>query len=426
MNELIWVAVNAAMYVILLYQYYRTSNREFFNTGTLILGIWAVSACIAIFYEQFNPFGHMKDIKLWPYIYLFGCNMLMFLPLLRIREENFRALKVNQRMLWNMAIFIAVLTVMPFAESFIYWWHTRDNQTLLLDNFNERYQDASQTYFYLSTFSRRCTYVLHAVRPLSIFMSFYLPIVRKKYSKGFYLVYTGILLSDVYIVLESAILLARFQVVMNILVAAFCYLIVRHFYDDSLKSIARKIIFVGTGLFIALQIYQTANRFLNYTENLGQDVTAAVYTTQYLSEGMGNFNGNIVHSEYRLNGDGIVNAYAKWFGLELSEKNYRETRFHTNQFFTVAGEYWRTYGPIGTLIVFLLFYFIFGRLFRRYQHTDTLTIGGLMLMILYARLPLSGIFYNAYFVDSEQLIVMPLIIWVLSVNSTVYKFKEYE
>lgn len=427
MHEIGWVIFNALAYIVLFWAYNKKLKRGLLTIGNFVLAIWAISASVAVFYEMFNPFGHMKEITLWPYVYLFVCNFMMFLPVLTFREEHLVAIRINHEILWWMILVVIIITIPPFFESFRYYIGHHNDTTDLLDRFTERYEDASTTYSYLSTFSRRLTYVHHAVRPLLAFVTFYMLLMPRR--KHFKLMYCGVLLSDLYIFLESTILLARFIIVINFMMFVCTFLLLRNLYDNTLRKKVNGIFKYAILIAMVFQVTQTISRYVNWTDNMGQEeVGTAVYAAQYLAEGMANFNGNIVHSQYRMYGDGFVNAVTKFLGIKRADSHYRENRFHTNQFFTIVGEYWRTYGGWITLLIFMFFPFLYYSYLRKYKQIHTMTIAALIFFIMYAKLPLVGIFYHAYFVDSDQLLVMPIIMCLLMINAKTYeygKIKKY-
>lgn len=415
MDELIYVIINALAYVLFFYFFWKKDRS--LSLRVYIIGAWTISACGAIFYEQVNIYGHFWKISLWPYIYLFVCVYLMFLPIVKYDEKKLKFIRINNEMLWLMAITIGLMSIPPFIESSIYYIRVGSNSQQMLESFNERYKDASTTYSFLSALSRRLTYILHSVRLLSLFMLFYLPIFKSR--KHFKWVYGGVLLSCLMILVESMVLLARFQIISYALIAFGIYIIIRPLYDIELSKIIKKYLryaFVAFGFVVAAQ---TANRFLNYQDifNDVDKVTTEVYLAQYISESMGNFNGNLVHSDVLVNADGIMNAYTSFLGIDnrhLSGKT--ENRFHTNQFFTVVGDYWRTYGMVITFLIFIMIPVVFTPLFK-IRSGGSMSIFKMLLLIMYIKFVIVGIFYNAYFVDNEQLLVMPLIMLLLSIGN---------
>lgn len=225
----------------------------------------------------------------------------------------------------------------------------------------------------------------------------------------------------VLIVLESLILLARFQVVIYGLYGFFIYLILRNLYNEKLRTVASRYMKILAIAFVSLQIVQTASRYFNYTENLGQqEVGAIAYLGQYLGESMGNFNGNIVHSDYYFGADPILKTYADFLHIPLEKTVYREGRFHTNQFFTVVGEFWRAYGGVATLVIFLIFPYWLYVAVKRINYKKV-SFAFFILLIMYSKMAIVGIFYHAYFVDANELLVMPLFVILL----TLYKKKKY-
>lgn len=412
------VIFNACLYMALFCFWW--NKHKGLNSGTYILLIWSVCSLVGVFYEPVNIYGHMRKITVWPYLYLFVCNCLMFIPILAFKAERLRHISINNRLLIPLGIVLGIISIPPFVESSIYYYINHSNTQMMLDAFNDRYADTSTTYSYLSTFSKRLTYILHSVRTLSLFLLFYMPVIYTK-KKSFKFAYIGVCLSVVLIVLESLILLARFQVVIYGLYGFFIYLILRNLYNEKLRTVASRYMKILAIAFVSLQIVQTASRYFNYTENLGQqEVGAIAYLGQYLGESMGNFNGNIVHSDYYFGADPILKTYADFLHIPLEKTVYREGRFHTNQFFTVVGEFWRAYGGGATLVIFLIFPYWLYVVVKRINYKKV-SFAFFILLIMYSKMAIVGIFYHAYFVDANELLVMPLFVILL----TLYKKKKY-
>ncbi len=412
MSEEILVIFNALLYLGLLWYYWRKSRQ--FNLGVYLLSLWAICAVAGCLYEPFNViYGHYWKITLWPYIYLFVCNVMMFVPILSFKTDRIEYVAVNVALLRYVAIFIGLISILPFIESFIHYLHSYGNQKLLLDAFNERYADPKTTYYYLSTISRRLTYILHATRTLSLFLLFYLPVISNRI-RYFKIVYAGVLLSVVMIMLESLILLARFQVIIYALFGFFIFMTVKNMYSDALRQRAKKVLFICGSALLIVEIAQTISRYVNYTTNLTNNKVAGwVYLAQYVGESMGNFNANIVHSDHYFGIEPILRTYSNLFGIEISQSRYYETRFFANQFFTVVGEFWRAYGGVATFVIFLITSSLMYVYVKKYvkPHISFFT---LMLFFMYSKLAIVGIFYHAYFVDVDELLVLPVLMIFLS------------
>ena len=414
MSETLCTVINAILYIVLFLIYQRKVKS--YDSGSFILSLWLTCAVVGVLYEPINIYGHMRDITLWPYLYLFVCNLFLLLPILFFRANKIIDIGVDQKLLYKFAIFVVIMSIFPFTESLIFYAKNYSNTSMMLDAFNERYEDSSTTYYYLSTFSRRITHIHHSIRTIILFMVFYMPSMHYK-PQGFKFVYFGICLSALLIPLESLCLLARFQVVIAAFMGFYVYLIVRNVYSNELKNKSFKMVKYAIVVFAVLQLVQTANRYINYTENLNKEsVGMLAYLGQYLGESMGNFNGNIVHSNYYFGTDPILRTYGELLGLSFEKSRYFENRFHTNQFFTVVGEFWRAYGGISTFFIFTIGFVVIGSWIKKINYS-MVPFFSLMLFLLYSKLAIVGIFYHAYFVGKYELIVIPFVSLLLSKKS---------
>lgn len=415
MSETLCTIINASLYFALFFTYYRKTNT--FNHGTFVLFLWLTCAIVGVLYEPINIYGHMRKITLWPYIYLFVCNLFLLIPILLFKSNKIIDIGVQQKLLYKFAIIVAIISLFPLAESILYYAKNHSNTSMMLDAFNERYEDSSTTYYYLTTFSRRITHIHHSIRTIILFLVFYMPSMSYK-PKGYNIVYVGICLSALLIPLESLCLLARFQVVIAGFTGFYIYFIVRNLYSKELKVKSSKIVKYAIVSFIALQLVQTASRYLNYTEKFNIDnVSMIAYLGQYMGESMGNFNGSIVYSNYYFGTEPILRTYGELLGVEFEKPRYFEDRFHTNQFFTVVGEFWRAYGGTATFVIFAFGFVLSSSLIKRLNY-KRLPFFSLMIFLLYSKLAIVGIFYHAYFVDKYEMVIVPLISFILNKRNT--------
>lgn len=416
-SEFLCVIFNAFLYISLLFFYWR--KRSYISIGLAVLLVWAISATGAIFYEPVNVFPHLAKITLWPYLYLFVCNFMMFIPILSFHEEKIRNIGVNEDRLWYVAIAIALLSLLPFAETLPYYIAIRGKTSIILESLADRYEDANNTYSFMSFIGGRMLLILHSVRMISIFLLFYMPL---KYSdrKYFKIVYAGIILSVFMIVLEALAILARFQIVAYLFVCSYIYISISGLYDEKQRQKVNRIImffFLGA---IVILFGQTFMRLESWNDNVNNTDHMSFwgYIGQYLCEGMGNFNANIVHSEARTYTDAITKTYADFLGIEIEKGVYNENRFFTNQFFTVVGEYWRTYGGGMTLFIFIFFPLLMYGFVKNIRY-EIISFTSLLFFYMYCKIAFMGMFYHAYFVGKDELFVLPIMMFFLNHKSNV-------
>lgn len=411
-SSLLFVILNAIAYTLLFVSFIRHQKGQ--ACASFCLAIWAICAVGAIIYEPINFFGHIEPITFAPYLFLFLGYIILVYPVLKYHDNQILSFDVNKKKFIAVVIALGIISIPPFFESILYYAKTGGNSSLMLESFNERYADADTIYHYLSDLSKRCTYILHGTRLFSLFSLFYWPLIKCRHHR---LIFVGICITNLMIFVEAIVLLARFQIVAYGLIGLFAFLLIRPLYSDELKQKITKTLKIAGTVVLVVIIAQTTLRLQNFqdqTKGMG-NVSHLAYTLQYLSEGMGNFNGNLYYSEYRIGYDPVLKFYFNFFGIDLPESSGAfEKRFFLNQFFTIIGDYWRDYGAIGTIIALLLYSILMHRILQ--SSLRKYPMAKILIFLMYIKMVLMGPFYNAYYIDCNQLLYTPLFIVFFSLS----------
>jgi len=406
--------INAVLYIILLYSYW--IKNKYLNIGVFILSIWAFAATIGIYYETENIIGHIRPITLFPYIYLFVCTFFMFFPILQFRNQYLKTIIVNLKCVNIMSAFIIVVTIIPFCENLIYFvthFSTSDS-TEIISNFNKRYQDASLTYAYLSSLARKLNYISHSLQLVALVLLFYYFTLSDKKNK---FIIIGLIIVYINPLIESINILARFMMVIYLFLGMFMFILFKPLYSQKTKILFYKIILIFGGIIIGAFIVLTLYRISNFSQKkYSGDFRFLPFISRYVSEGFGNFNGNMYHTDFFTHTDAVSRRFEIMFGIEeedltISESS-RQFGFASNYFYTVVGDYYRGYGAVLTFLIFLIVPYFF---YRGCRFKKNMRLSKILLLTMYAKWPLLGICYDMYLVDGWQLVSTSLAILIFYV-----------
>lgn len=428
MSEYIFIVANAIAYVVLFILYYKKVQHV--NTGVILLFIWAISAVGSILYEPVNFIGHNNKITLIPYIYLFIANFIMFYPILSFKPELVKTLSINTYIFKRLCLIILLLSILPFTENCIYATSHMNQSGMeeLQMLMNERYEDPSITYAYLSRPALICTRILGfiGINILSLMLILFpiiLPIQKNK------LLFGGIILANANYMLEGINIFARFKIIIQILMIIFIFVMFKDFYKEKLRKIVLRYAFITFGAISFIFMAITVHRLNNIQEKSdAYNISMFTYIGQYSSESMGNFNANMWAATKHTNMDRFKYAIMRNFN---NIKRDRQTEsfylgYNSGQFYTAVGDYFRAYGSYITLIIIIIPAWIFTRI---YKNKQKLTLSGAILFLLYARMPLLGFTYNSYAVSSDEfiftLLLLPLLFLYENSHKKLIINKEY-
>lgn len=412
MNELTCVILNAVLYVCLFYNRWRKEKR--LSLSIIMLGFWTISALGAIYYEPINIFGHRWTITLLPYIYLFVCNILFFIPVFRYDYHRIKTIQTNDSFICIICIIIGLLALYPLIINTVYLVRHLDTvgYSSLIDNFQDRYDDQSLTYYYMDSICYRLTRYSHYLWTISLVLLFYLPLSKIRIKKFCYIA-LGVGIINLFV--ESINIMARFSLAIYFILIFSVYLLFKHLYNEKVRKEINKILLaLGLGLFSIFAVI-TIIRLEFRNETRINQVSEDAYVMQYLSEGMGNFNANMFHADYQTNRDVFTSAFNFYFlkqGEMSSDRDVSTLKFgfQSYLFYTLVGDFCRGYGIWLSFIIILLICIFFSYTLRA---TSYMSLSNIILFVYFIRLPLTGMFYNTYAATPIEAVSIPMFIILL-------------
>lgn len=424
MNELTCVILNAVLYTYLFYN--RWKKEKTLSLSIIMLGFWSISALGAIYYEPINIFGHKGVITMLPYFYLFVCNILFFIPVFRYDYNCIKNIQSNDKLVYVICIIIGLLALYPLVINITYLVRHLDTvgYSSLIDNFQDRYDDQSLTYYYMDSICYRLTRYSHYLWTVSLVLLFYIPLSKIRNKK---ICYITLIIGIANLFVESINIMARFSLVIYFIIIFTVYILFKHLYNEKIKAKINKVILaLGIGLLSVFAVI-TIVRLEFRNETRINQVSEDAYVMQYLSEGMGNFNANMFHADYQTNRDVFTSAFNFYIlkqGEMASDREMSTLRFgfQSYLFYTLVGDFCRGYGIYFSFIIILLICLFFS---HTLQATPYTTLSKILLFVYYIRLPLTGMFYNTYAATPIEAISIPMFVILFKLFEQQKKKKFY-
>ncbi|MFV0586049.1 O-antigen polymerase [Bacteroides reticulotermitis] len=413
MNDFTLVFINAVCYLILFYWYFH--KVKVLNVGVMLLALWAISALGSILYEPVNFIGHNHKITLLPYIYLFIMNIIMFSPILLFRNEFINAIKINLWVYKYLCIFVSLICILPLCENVLYAFSHMSQSGIeqLQQLMNDRYEDSQLAFSYMSRPALICKRLLGfiGINVCSLLLVLF-PIVFSIRKHRW--LFIGVIMANANFMIEGFNVFARFIIAIHLIMLIFIFVLVYRYYIIELrrKIIRYSVLIIGVITFLFLII--TLSRMNNREERTQTSITIYAYIGQYLSEGMGNFNANMWPVKKHTGIDRFKHAVLKKVSPQETERDRDQESFYlgyfSGAFYTAIGDYYRAYGGYVTALIVILSSLLFIQFFKRHR---TISMSGIMLFVLYARMPLLGFLYNTYAVGTDEflgsLLLIPIV-----------------
>ncbi|WP_295940091.1 oligosaccharide repeat unit polymerase [uncultured Alistipes sp.] len=394
--------------------YYR--KNKCFNGGAYLLLLWAVSAILGAFYELDPIWDHNNPITVMPYVYLLVINYFVFKPLLQFKTQKIEYISGDYRLIEKLLIVIILVNLPPLVENLFHTMQGAARGALFdINAFNERYEDAETTLYYMSSISKKLSQIANAMRLVLIVSTFYYFALDK--SKRSPIITWGIVLCYLNLVSYSLNTGSRATIVMYALIAGYIFLLFKSLYSDKTRKKIYKMTLLIGSLMIIVFTTITLTRFADMQYDTRVDRTLGRWLMSYAGEGHGNFNADLWDVEKFNNWDPVTEQIGVLFGKKTKElqtnfndyQSWKEVQFHT-----YVGTYYRAYGPVTAFIVMVAMGLLFTLLIKNKR---VLRFSDLLIVAFYAKIPILGFTYFAYLFDKWQIIIMPIVILF-------FRFKE--
>ena len=297
--------------------------------------------------------GYYK-VTFWPFVYLYIAELIILYPLLRYRDNEIVQIEdVNIKLVKTYSYVYVISAIFRFPTIFS---HISTGIAILvsgLDGGNELYKAShDMTYTGVGFIESTAAIIYNVFTDLGVLMFFYLLSVKDKdpiLRYGFILAFIATLLLPISMGLRTG-------VIMQSLIIIIAFICMRQFLPkETSKKFIRYGSIVGSSIF-ALFMILSISRF-SWREG-----GTSTYFLSYAGQAPLNFNERVLDAGGIRYGDRTANTFKQILGysnvpttITGVRDKYPSLRIDDSLFTTFVGDFVLDYGPITTLIIFIVF-----------------------------------------------------------------------
>ena len=339
----------------------------------LITVLWLVSSIFSLLYLD-SPIRYYTNhqVKLLPYLYLYGCFLLTLMPLLRINVMG-KDFIDNSTFIYKLSLFVALCAYLPFIENAIHLCKVGGGDSLA-EMYGERLEEGFDARAHMSWLGARLQSVIS-------FFTYISPILFFNYIAGnnkkkWYIV-VGLLMASLNLSIVSFSQGGRGTSFNLLLYILFIYLLYKSYFSDKINRKVRLVFFVIGVFMIAVMGIITIGRF---SEDSTYNLTD--WILRYAGESFVNFNTELFY----------IDRYTD--GRVCLPFLYNETQLDRSiiegilgvrgiVFYTYVGDLYKDFGPYITAIVIGLLSWLF---YWKFKKNQMMNLGNTIIYCLYAAL----------------------------------------
>lgn len=383
--------INLILYIIawlLTYLIYKNKNKSFSVVSLILLTELSLSVISAFLYN--DPLSYVKDIKLFPFIYLFSLTIISIVPLVKVPYGRINIVKKPSNLLINTFcicfIFAALLqlpsTIMNFKSGVVTMMM---DVSLGADMYSEHLSNADSVGD--GAISNLPSIITNTFGDIAIFFSLYYISLKQK-NRIFTI---GLIISILVLLVQPISSGMRGQTVLRIISIITSYVILYKFYDDKLNKIVKIVLLVSL-IAISLPIVAiTVSRF-------GERDGGSLYSvTSYLGQANLNFNNYVLDSNGIRYGDRTANLFKRLFVDNVPQNfverrmKYPHMRISDETYSTYVGDIVLDYGPFVTPLLFIIVSFLICKSLRNVK--GIIPFHKLLLIYFVSCVIMQGSFY---------------------------------
>lgn len=352
MKEGSYYIIAYTFFWIITYLYHRRSNK-YFGSSSFLLILNIIFGISSLMLYNDPILGYYK-VTFWPFVYLYVAELIILLPLLRYRDYEIDQIEeVNIKLVKTYSYIYVISAILRFPTIFS---HISTGVAILvsgIDGGNELYNAShDMTYASVGFFESTAAIIYNVFTDLGVLMFFYLlsikdrdPILRY----GYILAFIASLLLPISMGLRTGVIMQS----LTIIIAFIC---MRQFLPE---ETSRKFIRYGSiagGFILVLFMMLSISRF-SWRE--GGTFT---YFLSYAGQAPLNFNENVLDAGGIRYGDRTANTFKQLLGysnvpttITGVRDKYPSLSIDDSLFTTFVGDFVLDYGPIVTMVIFIVF-----------------------------------------------------------------------
>ena len=353
----------------------------------LITVLWLVSSMFSLLYLD-SPIRYYTNhqVKLLPYLYLYGCFLLTLMPLLRINVMG-KDFIDNSTFIYKLSLFVALCAYLPFIENAIHLYKVGGGGSdALAEMYGERLEKGFDARAHMSWLGARLNTVIS-------FFTYISPILFFNYIAGnnkkkWYIV-VGLLMASLNLSIVSFSQGGRATSFNLSLYILFIYLLYKSYFSDKINRKVRLVFLVIGGFMVVIMGVITIGRF---SEDSTYNLTD--WILRYAGESFVNFNTELFYIDRYT--DGRVCLPFLYNETQIDRAAIESIiGARSYVFYTYIGDLYKDFGPFFTVVIIGILSWLFYRKFKRNQ---VMNLGNTIIYCLYAALILLStncMFYRA-------------------------------
>lgn len=407
MNHVI-VALNAIAYIIPLVLYYKKKKQ--IDIGFLFYTIFAVSAIGSFWYYSLEDVDiSYSNIKLLAFIYLW---LIINLCLLPLYQTNLRRITyIDDRgvapLLNGLSIMFVLLSLLPIVSLL-----SKISLSMFVGNdLGRMYEsDADKAALYFSGISKYCFALIRRFEDILIILFFYQLSKAKKNWKLIYAMWLPIGLFVLFKVVSGS----RGGVMSTFIAFFSMALFLRNAFEEKTIAYIKRISVFFASFIMMVVAAISISRFFFSISARSSKATLDRWISQYLGEGMIRFNDTVWNNDILMDGDQNLLFLKQLLGFDVIE-NYdvfmlfyeAKLKIPVNVFYTFIGDWVLDFGIWGTILVAILFYFVFKRLLTSYKNgINILQLTILMIIFHLLGFGFAANVYRTIFIQKDTMILI--------------------
>ncbi len=412
-TKLTYLIINAVMYLLLLYIYQKKKKR--IDIGSFIISAWVVGSIGSVWYYT-NPLTppSYPRITMWPMIYIFILNLIMFYPFLRCNYSDIRKVETFKldKVFRTMSIIFGLCSALPLLNLLYDLTTTSLVGSFLVDMYNS---DENKADLLLLPLIKPLFTVIRHFPDFVIFLLFY-NLAKKKINKGIVL---GLVSATAVQFLFTLLCGSRG----GILTLAIRILFYAFFMRSMIPNkIFRKFIRISVASFVFVVIglsLISISRLDAFHKNGGRNREMSTWISQYMGEGIVRFDDTIWYNENPIGGrqtlpitfslfDPIVKDSDKYIA-----RNERLSKEILTVFYTYIGDFYIDFGRAGTILAIIILSLITSSLLKtRYKAISMFRLLPLCWMFTMVTVGITADVFRTYYTQL-QLFEQGLLIVIL-------------
>lgn len=423
-SSYLYLAIYVLLWVIVCYRHYKKVK---FSSGLVVILSYLIYGILAlILYSDEYLGNNFTDLKLFPFIYLFGMSYMFLLPVFKYERADIVRVSIPSRKIVLLFLIIysfCTLIILPNTISSLQEGIT----TLLLDESGgiDLYQDASGSYVKrasgVSGLYGLVSIIYNIFSDIAKFLFFYYLTLKNK-NKFLIIIFCVVFIVDLIYPMSKG---GRTDVIMNLYSLIMAGTLFYPFYSEKMKKRLSK------SLILLLVIVSIPFMALTISRFGETESGTSGGMLSYAGQAPLNFNMYALDAGGIRNGDRTINLFKQFIFNDVPEDvievrlKYSHLKMNDSVFSSYVGDFVLDYGPLGA---FLIFVFASVLLYNKIRICNkTISFQSLFIIYFILCVAMQGGMYLFYYSFMGNLTILAFLFMslILYIDSSVRYKKDY-